>query len=140
MGIAGIAKGIGWSGAINGGIGLWQGMDTYQEKREQGNGRIVSAASGAYEAALPMMMGGWAYAGYSVLTGVPEMLHEGWKTAEQYRRQLQQESRGHAFNNAKFNDTQQAYTMRQAGMAIAQRSRYNINQAMLGNEAKYMAK
>lgn len=28
--------------------------------------------------------------------------------------------------------------MRQAGMAIAQRSRYNVQQAMLGNEAKYM--
>ena len=44
------------------------------------------------------------------------------------------------FAHAQFNDTEQAYTMRQAGMAIAKRSRYNINQAMLGNEAKYMMK
>ena len=42
------------------------------------------------------------------------------------------------FSNATFVDTQQAYTMRQAGMQMAQASRYNLQQTLLGNEAQYM--
>ena len=55
-----------------------------------------------------------------------------------YRRQLGREQRQAAFQNAAFQDTQSTYTMRQAGMAIAERSRYNTQQAMLGREASYI--
>ena len=44
------------------------------------------------------------------------------------------------FSNATFVDTKQAYTMRQAGMQLAQASKYNLQQAMLGNEASMMYK
>ena len=39
------------------------------------------------------------------------------------------------FYNATFNDTQQAYTMRQAGMQLAENSKYNLQQSLMGNEA-----
>ena len=40
------------------------------------------------------------------------------------------------FSNSTFIDTQQTYTMRQAGMNLAKQSKYNIQQAMMGDEAR----
>ena len=40
----------------------------------------------------------------------------------------------------KFNDTEQVHTMREAGMNMLQRSKYNTQMALMGNEAKYMYK
>lgn len=125
---------------MNIGMGGYFGYETYNEKRQEGAGTVTAAAAGAFEAVLPMMISMPAYIGYELATGIPTMAVEGTIAANQYKRKLAQEARGQAFSNAKFNDTQQAYTMRQAGMAIAERSKYNINQAMLGNEAKYMMK
>ena len=44
------------------------------------------------------------------------------------------------FANATFVDTKQAYTMRQAGMQLAEASKYNLQQSLLGNEATSMYK
>lgn len=129
-----------WKNKVNTAFGVWTGLDTYQEKRQEGAGVISSAASGVIDAALPMMMPISVYMGMELATGIPTAAVEGAIAANQYKHKLAQEARGQAFVNAKFNDTQQAYTMRQAGMAIAERSKYNVNQAMLGNEAKYMMK
>jgi len=42
------------------------------------------------------------------------------------------------FFNARFHDTQPAYTMRQAGMQQAKNSQYRLEQTMMGNEAQHM--
>jgi len=42
------------------------------------------------------------------------------------------------FLNTNFQDTQQYATMRQAGMAIAKKSDYTLQQSLLGNEAKFL--
>ena len=126
--------------AFNTAIGGYGALSTYQEQREQGSGVAASAAAAAMEFSLPMMMSTKAYLGLQLLSGAPEMAFDAYNSMSKYRRQLTRESTGQAFLNARFDDTQQAYTMRQAGMAIAQRSRYNTQQARLGNEAKYMMK
>ena len=40
------------------------------------------------------------------------------------------------FANSTFVDTQQTYTMRQAGMNLARQGQYAMQQAMLGDEAR----
>lgn len=125
---------------INVGFGGWAAADTYKTKRQEGHGAITSAAAAAFDATLPLMMGAPAYMGLQLVTGAPEAAMSGYTSYHQYKRQLAAESRNQAFMNAKFDDTEQAHTMRQAGMAIAQRSKYNMQHAMLGNEAKYMMK
>lgn len=42
------------------------------------------------------------------------------------------------FGDAQFMDTQQLATMRQSGMELAKMSQYNLQQAMMGNEAEHM--
>ena len=126
-----------WKNKINAGIGVWSGMDTYQTDREDGVGTLGSLAHAGLEAVLPIVSMP-LYLGYEVLNGAPGEIMKAYDSADKWRRQLAKDSSNRAFTSAQFSDTQQTYTMRQRGMVIAQRSQYNTQQAMLGNEAKYM--
>ena len=125
---------------FNAGLGIWGANATFQDEKERGASTLSASASAGMELALPMMMTAKAYLGLQAVTELPNLAYEGALAAQRYRRHLAKESNGQAFMNAKFDDTEQAFTMRQAGMAIAKRSQYNTQQAMLGNEAKYMMK
>lgn len=122
---------------FNGGLGLYSGVDEYQEKREEGSSVIGAAASSIVDFALPMISMK-LFLGYQAAKAIPGMAIDGAMAIEQQDRKLRRMNRQQAFTNASFSDTDQYHTMRQAGMAIAQRSRYNTEQAMIGNEAKYM--
>ena len=122
------------------GFGLWSGADTYQSAREAGDGKISAGLQAAGEFALPYVLGGWGYAAYSLATEAPELAVDAMQWYDQKSRTLGREARGRAFQNADFNDTDITYSMRQAGMSIAARSRYNTQLGMMGKEAKYMKK
>nr|DAK26778.1 MAG TPA: hypothetical protein [Caudoviricetes sp.] len=128
-----------WNNKINAGFAGWAGTDTYQTDREEGRGVAASLAHAGLEAALPFISMP-VYLGYEVLSGAPAEMLNAYDAADKYRRQLAVENSNRAFVSSHFDDTEQTYTMRQRGMAIAQRSKYNVQQAMLGNEAKYMMK
>ena len=51
---------------------------------------------------------------------------------------MAQRASGQPFQNAMFNETDGAYTMRQAAMNVMKRTQYNNKMAVIGNEAKYM--
>ena len=123
---------------INGIFGVLQGVNEYQNARENGDGFISSVGQGAFEGVLGMYP--WLWAGYHGLKDGPRTIVEGVAAADTWRRNLARSNSNQAFVNAQFEDTQQVHTMRQAGMAIAQRSRYNMQIAMMGNEAQYMMK
>lgn len=119
---------------IGGGLMAYFAVDEYNTARQEGNGVVSSAVS----AALPLMMGGWGYAAYVAATELPALTVNALEAYSQYGRNLARQSKQTPFMNAKFNETQQTYTMRQAGMQLAQRSKYNLQQSMLGDEARYM--
>jgi hypothetical protein len=76
--------------------------------------------------------------GLGAIKSVPTLAVNGFLGATKMARSMDRSSRNVAFNNATFVDTPQAYTMRQAGMQIAEASRYNLQQTLLGNEASSM--
>lgn len=126
-------------GAIfNGGLGAYFAVDGYETARQEGSGVTGAAVHALTEAALPMMMGGWAYAGYLAATELPGLAVGAVEGYARYSRSLARQSKQTPFINAMFNETQQTYTMRQAGMALAQKSKYNLQQTLLGNEAQYL--
>lgn len=133
-------RNIGIGSALNAGASVYFGVDAYQTAREEGHGVAVSAAKAAGEFALPMVMGTPLYLAFDVLPELPGAALQAYNAIGQRKRELGKQNMGGAFSNSQFNDTQQAFTMRQAGQAIAERSRYNIKQAQMGNEAKYMMK
>ena len=128
-----------WKNKINTAFSGWIATDTYQTDREEGRGAFASAAHAGLEAALPFLSMP-VYLGYEILSGAPKEVLNSYDAVDKYRRQIAYENSNRAFVSSHFDDTEQTYTMRQRGMAIAQRSKYNVQQAMLGNEAKYMMK
>lgn len=123
---------------INGGFGAYFGISGYNTAREEGNGVISSLAAGATEAILPMLMTPTGYAMYVAATELPGVAVSAAESYGQYGRNLARQSKQTPFQNSQFNDTQQTFTMRQAGMALAQKSKYSLQQTTLGNEAQYM--
>lgn len=122
------------------GLSAWFGADTYQESRESGDSKFVAAGTFAGEIAKGYLMGFGGYLAFDALTAAPSLSMDAFHEVDMRGRQLQVQNSRRAFQNSVFSDSEQAYTMRQAGMAIARRSRYNTQQAMLGNEAKFMMK
>ena len=121
-------------------LGVYFGIDSYQTAREEGSGRFGAAMSAVTDAALPMILSGPQYMAYFAATELPGLAVSASDAIHTYNRNMAKASSNRAFVNAHFDDTQQAFTMRQAGMQIAQRSRYNMQQARMGNEARYMRK
>ena len=121
---------------FNVGLGLYFAADTYSEARESGAGVIRSALSAAGDFALSNMMGWKSYLAMSALPGLGSTLVDAYDAVNAYGRNLDRATNGTPFSNSTFIDTQQTYTMRQAGMNLARQSKYNIQQAMLGDEAR----
>ena len=115
-------------------------MDTYQEAREAGDSKFIAAGQAVGEFAMASFMGLTPYLAFEAVTSAPTLAVDAAHEVGMRGRKMQVENTNRAFQNSSFSDTEQIYTMRQAGMAIAQKSRYNTQQAMLGNEAKYMMK
>lgn len=121
-------------------FGAYTAADTYQSAREEGSSRFGAAAKAGVEAALPMMMGLPAYMAYEAVTEGPQLAMSAYDALGTYKRKLGMAQSNQAFTNSHFQDSQQAYTMRQVGQQIAARSKNNSSYAMMGNEAKYMMK
>ena len=133
-------KSIGNLGTVaNVGMAAYFGLDTYQEKRREGASKASAAFSGALDAVLPMAMSIPGYLAFEAVTSTPSAIYEFSKWQAGYRRQLGRDQKQQAFQTAAFQDTQETYTMRQAGMAVAARGKYNAQQARLGREAQFLA-
>ena len=121
------------------GMALYQGASTYSEQRREGTGKLSSTLYAGGE------MLAWEFAPHvmmatQLITGLPNAAWSAYNFQRDFRRKLGQEQQNTPFGTANFMDTQQNYTMRQAGMAIAQQSNYATQRAMLGNEARFMAR
>lgn len=120
--------------AVTGAIGA---VGDYKDARDSGHGHMYSAAKAGTEFITSELMG-WAYLPYVAMKAAPSVLVGGAEKAGTALRSMNKQSRQVPFQNATFKDNQQAYTMRQAGMAAAENSRYNLQQSLMGNEANYL--
>lgn len=108
----------------------------YNQNRAQGDGVVKSAALGAGNAFIMDAIGMPAYLGISAVGGAVK--GAGFLVNEASARSRDMSRANRAFSGVSFNDTQQAYTMRQSGMQNIQASEFNTKRALLGNEARYM--
>ena len=130
------AQGIGRLGQL---FILGYGYSQFKEHREEGKTVLSSAAHTAYDLILPEFLGWKTHLFLQVASGLPKALVEQGVNMSQTVRQYQQAVRDQSpFRNQTFVDSQQVYTMRQAGMAMAEQSKYALQQTLIGNEARYM--
>lgn len=114
------------------------GVMTYNDEREKGHGVLRSAASAIGTNVMMDVVGLPAFMGLQAIQAAPKLITGGIMDLSRYSRSLAATGRNTPFINQSFNDSAQAFTMRQAGMQLAKASKYNLQQAMLGNEAQYM--
>lgn len=119
------------------GLSIWGATSDYKEARDKGYGQVHSLLNAGAEFAKGELLG-WKYPLLQLAESAPAMIVGAAESAAKLQRSMNKESRQVPFQNAYFNDYSQAYTMRQAGMKIAQGSRYNLQQALMGNEAAYL--
>jgi hypothetical protein len=131
----------GLGGILNTGFTLYAGYGTFKEQREQGSGFMSSALSAGGDMALSYMMGWKSYLGASLVPALAQMGVQTADTISQYSRNLERASRNRPFaSTPTFVDTQQTYTMRQAGMKLAENSKYYVAKSFLGNEAQMITR
>lgn len=118
-------------------INAFGAISDYKSARNEGKGKLASVASAATEFAFGEVMGGW-YLPYQIAKSLPSAGVSLAMGAGKMQRSMNKTSRQVPFQNAQFRDYSQAMTMRQAGMQVAQASRYNLQQSLMGNEAQYL--
>lgn len=122
---------------IKHGFAAYGGYTDYKDAREKGAGKLESLAKAGTEFAMGELLGGW-YLPYQMLKSAPSIAVGVAEGASKLQRSMNKTSRQVPFANARFNDYSQAFTMRQAGMQMAEASRYNLQQTLMGNEAQYL--
>ena len=135
---SGLIGDIGAGTMIGMGMNAYFGVSSYNYAREQGHGVGMSAVRGVSETLMADIIGFKAYMGTLAVRGGPKLAVQGFNKLDQQARQMNRQRLNKPFDNATFVDSQQAYTMRQAGMQLAKASKHNLQQGMMGNEASMM--
>ena len=120
------------------GINVAFAASDYKQQRLEGKSKVGAAVSAAGTALMFEALGPWAGIAVQTLPQIPNLAMNAYLKGNEIARNMDRSSQNIAFGNATFADSQQAYTMRQAGMQMAQASKYNLQQTLLGNEASVM--
>ena len=104
----------------------------YKTSREEGDSAFTAAATSVGDLAMMSVMGPIQYMGAQAAMMLPGAAMSAYESGGQYARSLARQGKNVPFGNATFVDTEQAYTMRQAGQMLLKRG----EQSMLGREAQ----
>ena len=120
------------------GMNTFFGISDYKQQRLEGKSKVGAAVSAVGTALMFEALGPVAGIAVQTLPQLPNLAMNAYLKGNEIARNMDRASANQPFSNATFADSQQAYTMRQAGMQMAQASKYNLQQTLLGNEASAM--
>lgn len=124
--------------AVAVGMNAYSTVSDYKQQRAEGRGKVGSAMSATTTAIVNDAIGMKGLLTLGAIKNGPSMAVKGALKMNQVARSMDMASQNKPFSNTTFVDSQQAYTMRQAGMQLAQASKYNLQQSIMGNEASSM--
>lgn len=130
-----------WDGSriFGAAVGGYFFYETYKDERAQGNSRISALGSGAMSFIMPELLSFKGYLAYEAIKAAPGALLSAGQSISQQVRQMERAGQDMApFKSNTFVDSQQIYTMRQAGLALAEQSKYALQQSLMGDEARFM--
>ena len=128
--------GMGWFGTS---LALFNFGSTYFDQRAEGESRLGSLAYASKELILPEFLGWKTHMALGLAPALAKGVVSGLEGLAQTGREYERAARDQRpFRNNTFVDSQQIYTMRQAGLALAEQSKYSLQQTLIGNEAEYM--
>ena len=121
--------------------GLFSGamaIADYKEGIKEGKTHLEAAGSAAFEFAKGEVLGFCGSAGLGLVKGVPKAAVSIYNEVQSVNRSMNNLQRFTPFADSQFADTQQLATMRQSGMEMAKMANYNLQQTLMGTEAKYL--
>ena len=120
-------------------LGLGFMVNDYIDYRHEGDTRLGALGRASLSFLLPELMGGGAYFGFLAASAAPGAILSGAQSLSQNMRAQERNIRDQSpFRTNTFVDSQQIYTMRQAGLALAEQSKYALQQSLMGDEARFM--
>lgn len=131
-------KGLSFGKVLNTGFSIKMGVDKYKEERAEGKSVISSAAQGLGSVAVAEMLGPVGQIAYEVAKAAPAAIMTGADALYKEHRRMNSASNFRPLGGVNYQDTQELATMRQSGMELAKMSQYNLEQTLMGAEAKHL--
>ena len=123
---------------LNVGLSTIGAVAEYKEGRNEGKTVLGSAADAAVSFVAGEVLGWTGMLTIGAVKGVTTLGLKGAKYAIDSSRSMNNIQRFTPFADAQFQDTQQLATMRQSGMELAKMSQYNLQQTLMGTEARHL--
>lgn len=124
--------------AVGVGINGFFAASDYNTAKSEGQSSLGAGVYAASQFAMGEILGLGGILALGAVKGVPSMAMKGAEGLGKIQRTMDRSARSIPFQNAVFNDYNQAFTMRQAGMKAAEQSKYNLQQTLMGNEAAHL--
>ena len=116
----------------------YSGVASYNDARNNGSS-VIGAATQATADALIIDLVGWpAYLAMQGTIGLGAVAKEAFMVSSERAHQYNRLGTASPFATSTFVDTEQTYTMRQAGLTQIQNNMFNTKKAVMGNEAMHM--
>ena len=123
---------------LNVGMSTISAISDYKEGRNQGKTVLGASADAALSFAASEVIGFPGMLGLMAIKGTASLAVKGSKYVIESSRSMNNIQRFTPFADAQFQDTQQLATMRQSGMELAKMSQYNLQQTLMGTEARHL--
>ena len=113
-------------------------LNDYSSRRDEGDSVLSAAFGAAAQQGLAMATGFKGYMAFELLRNSGVIVDALESLSAQRRAYYANEQYQAPFRTNTFVDNEQLYTMRQAGVALAQQAKYKQVATLMGNEARYM--
>lgn len=123
-------------GKISTGFMVYDAVSTYGRYRDEGSGVVGSAAKTSIELGAEAALGGGVYMAMNLAPALTMAGIQGAMSLNRMQRSTNSQ-RNKVFGSQTFNETEQTFTMRQAGMNLINQHN-NSKRVLLGNEAAAM--
>ena len=110
----------------------------FKEGKKEGKTTVEALGSAAFEFAKSEVLGVGGMLGLGLVKGVPKAAVSVYNEVQSVNRSMNNLQRFTPFADSQFADTQQLATMRQSGMEMAKMANYNLQQTLMGTEAKHL--
>ncbi len=131
-------KGMNLTKAITMGTAAMTAIDKYKESKAEGKSTASSLIRAGGAAVAGEVLGPVGFVALTAAQTAPKAIIAGADALYKEHRRMNSASNFVPLGGVNFQDSQELATMRQSGMELAKMSQYNLEQSLMGAEAKHL--
>ena len=133
-----MGKGMNLTKAITMGTAAMTAIDKYKESKAEGKSTTSSLIRAGGAAVVGEILGPGGFIALTAAQTIPKAVIGGADALYKEHRRMNSASNFVPLGGVNFQDSQELATMRQSGMELAKMSQYNLEQSLMGAEAKHL--